>query len=174
MSGTFSIPLGVKVGTGPGASATFSWDVHWDAVVNGVTFTDVRAPYVGSQLFTGAGTYVTTKTAPASPFSPSSIATGGNNEQLIVRGAIRFEANNDDSRTVIEVLGPTLENVDDELRQDPSFLAQYLDPLHAEHRVEASSGFEEEIIPEPSTALLGGLATTLLLARRGRRAGAGV
>jgi hypothetical protein len=141
--------------------------VHWDAIVNGSYIGDVRMPYVGSQMFTGAGTYVTTKTAPASPFSPPSIATGGNDDMLIVRGYIRFEANNDDSRTVIEVLGPQLINVDDELRADPIFTAQYFDPAHPEYRIEAFSGFEEDAaVPEPSMSLMAAAGAALLLRRR--------
>lgn len=171
MSGTFSIPLGVKVGTGAGAYAKFAWDIKWDAIVDGNLISNIRSPYNGSQMFTGAGTYVTNVTAPAALISPSTIATdnsGGSpdDDMLIVYGAIQFEANNDDSRTIIEVLGPTLEGVDDELRNNLGFLADYMDPLHPEYRIEAYSGFEE-VIPEPSSALIGAVCL-LGLARRNR------
>jgi hypothetical protein len=170
MSGTFSVPIAAKVGTGPGAFARFEWGIQWDAVVNGALVTNVRSQFSGLQTFTGAGTHVTSVTAPASAFSPSMIPTGGNDDRLIVSGFIRFTANNDDSRTVIELLGPTLQDVDDEIRSDQNFLLMYNDPAHPEYRLLASSGFEEDTtIPEPSAALLAGAMLTPMLARRGRR-----
>jgi hypothetical protein len=166
MTGTFTIPIAAKVGTGAGAFAKFEWNITWDAVINGVYTNNLRTPWSGTHTFTGAGTHTKTFTAPASSFSPSSIPTGGNDDRLICHGAITFIANNDDSRTVIETLGPTLENVDDEIRNDPLFLQQYNTNLDL-HEV-PSAGFEEPI-PEPSTAILAGSCLLpLLLRRRGR------
>jgi hypothetical protein len=167
LSGTFSIPVGVKVGTGAGAYAKFEWEIHWDARVSEVVVPDVRSPFIGSTTFTGAGTYVTSVSAPSSTFAPTSIAGSGDN-LIVVRGFIGFEANNDDSRTVIEVLGKELQNLDDELRASPEFNALYNDPDHPEFRAEAGSGFEE-VVPEPSSALLAVFGSAGLLRRRRRQ-----
>ena len=166
MSGTFSIPVGAKVGTGAGAYAKFEWDVHWDAVIGGVTVPNVRTPFTGSQTFNTPGTFVTSVTAPASAFSPTSIAGGGNN-LIIVRGFVGFEANNDDTRTIIEMLGSKLDNVDDELLRSPTFLQQYNDPAHPEFRLDAGAGFEE-LVPEPSSAVVLFGAAAALCGRRRR------
>ena len=169
MSGTFSIPVGVHVGTGPGAFAKFEYDIHWDARIANVVVPDVRSPYVGSKTYTGAGTYVDSFTAPSSVFAPTSIL-GGSNNLVVLRGHIAFEANNDDSRSLIEILGSQLKDVDDLLRADAFFNSLYSDPSHPEFRVDANSGFEEDLsVPEPSGALLAALGSAALLRRRGRR-----
>jgi hypothetical protein len=169
MSGTFSVPVGVKVGTGAGAFAKFEWDIHWDARINNTIVPDVRAPFAGSQNFAPGGTYVTSFTAPSSSFSPSSIAGGGFN-LVVVRGFIGFQANNDDSRSLIEVLGSTLADIDPELRQDPVFNSLYFDPAHPEFRTDASSGFEEDLtVPEPTSAAAAVFGAASLLVRRRRR-----
>jgi hypothetical protein len=168
MSGTFNVPIAAKVGTGPGAFAKFEWDINWDAVVNGAYFNDVRTQWTGTHTFTGAGTHTMTFTAPASPFSPSSIGTGGGDDRLIVHGAVRFIANNDDSRSLIETLGPAFDELDPELRNDPFIIQQYqLDPSLNDV---PSAGFEEEIIPEPSSAILGGAVLLPMILRRRNRA----
>jgi hypothetical protein len=169
MSGTFSVPVGVKVGTGPGAYAKFEYDIHWDARVNNIAVPDVRAPFTGSQTFTGAGTYVTSFTAPSSAFSPTSIVGGNANNLVVMRGYIAFEANNDDSRSLIEILGSTLKDVDDTLRQDSVFLSLWNDPSHPEFRTDAYSGFEEDLsVPEPSCAIVAAAGAAGLLLRRRR------
>ena len=126
----------------------------------------MRAPYVGSQSFAPGGTYVASFTAPSSPFTPSTIAGQAGN-LVVVRGHIAFEANNDDSRTLIEILGSQLKDVDDTLRADPVFQNLYLDPSHPEFRVDANSGFEEEI-PEPSAGVLAAVGAAAALGRRRR------
>lgn len=170
VSGAFSVPLGIKVGNGPGAYAKFDYDIHWDARISGVAVPDVRAPFTGSEMYTGAGTYVDSVTAPGSTFTPTTIPGGGGN-LIVMRGFIGFEANNDDSRTVIEVLGSTLKDVDDELRQAPGFGALYTDPAHPEYRLDAFSGFVEEqpTVPEPSSALISLMGSAILLLRRKRQ-----
>jgi hypothetical protein len=164
MSGAFSVPVGVKVGTGPGAFAKFEWDVHWDARINNIIVPDVRSPFVGSQTFTGAGTYVSSVTAPASTFTPTSI-TSGNGNLIALRGFVGFEANNDDSRTLIEILGSQLKDIDTELRSSPEFNALYNDPSHPEFRLDAYSGFEE-LVPEPSGGVLVAVGAAAALVRR--------
>jgi hypothetical protein len=169
MSGAFSVPLGVRVGTGPGAYAKFEWDIHWDARINNLAVPDVRAPFTGSRTYTGAGTYVDSVTAPGSTFTPPSIA-GGNGNLIVMRGYVGFEANNDDSRTLIEILSSTLKDVDDQLRADPQFQLLYNDPGHPEFRVDASTGFEEQLdVPEPSSALVSLAGSAILLMRRKRK-----
>jgi MYXO-CTERM domain-containing protein len=167
MSGTFSVPIGVKVGTGPAAYVKFEYEIHWDARINNVIVPDVRSPFVGSQTFVGAGTYVSSATAPGSAFTPTSI-TAGNGNLIALRGFIGFEANNDDSRSLIEILGSTLKDVDGELRADPTFNSLYNDPSHPEFRLDAASGFEEAV-PEPSAGLLAAVGAAVALVRRRRR-----
>jgi len=166
MSGAFSVPLGIKVGAGPGAYARFNYDIHWDARINNIAVPDVRSPFVGFRNYTGAGTYVDSVTAPGSTFTPSSIP-GGNGNLIVMRGSVGFEANNDDSRTLIEILGSTLKDVDDTLRADPVFNALYFDAGHPEFRLDAFSGFEEAV-PEPASALLAVVGSAALLVRRRR------
>jgi hypothetical protein len=166
MTGTFSVPVGAHVGTGPGAYAKFAYDIHWDARINNIAVPDVRSPFIGNLTFTGAGTYVASASAPASSFTPTSIP-GGTGNLIVMRGNISFEANNDDSPTVINILGSTLKDVDDILRADPIFINLYNDPSHPEFRTDATSGFEElQITPEPSGALLAAMGAAALLRRR--------
>ena len=95
---------------------------------------------------------------------------GGNGNLIVLRGHVAFESNNDDSRSLIEILSSNLKDVDDTLRADPVFQSLYNDPSHPEFRLDAASGFEEELkVPEPSSALLVALGSAATLVRRRRR-----
>ena len=121
----------------------------------------------GTRNYNTSGTFVDSVTAPASTFTPTSIA-GGNGNLIVVRGSISFTANNEDSRSLIEILGSTLKDVDDTLRGDPVFFSQWQDAAHPEFRVDANSGFEEQL-PEPSSALLAAIGSAAMLLRRRRQ-----
>lgn len=155
--GSFSVPIGGVVGAG--GSASFQVEVHWDAYNAGLgsSISDARAPYLASQTFTSAGTFATTFTAPASPFTPSSLFSPTNGEgtsQISMHGFMRFMANNDTTTTFIEI--PSLEDLPD-LANQPSLFS------------EAYMAFSE--VPEPTATGTFALAATGLLAARRRRQG---
>lgn len=169
--GSFSVPVGVKVEAG--GSATFQCEVHWDMrMTTDVILPDVRDPYSVTMPFS-AGTHLTSFTAPAAPFSPSSITDGAGIDQISMHGFIRFEVNNDTAPALIALLGPEVTNQ----AADPQGFADWqellldfpelLDPQNAPFRYEPGAGFVE--VPEPGAAgailMLGTLAA---LRRRGR------
>ena len=149
---SFSVPIGLKVGTN--GAAGFSASVHWDATVNGVTTTDAREPFVVQMPF-GPGKYLTSITAPARPFAFSTLSSVGSNPATIrIYGNLVFAVDNEDSPSLIEF--PSFENFGDL----PDF-AQY-------DYVPGATAFEVPV-PEPTTAGLVGAAVVGLLARRRRR-----
>ena len=150
----FSIPIGVKVGSG--GYAAFAGDIHWDLSIGSEeTFiSDARAPYVIPATTFGPGTKLMSFTAPAAPFARSSLTVLGGGASVIMRGTLVFTANNDDAPVLIEI--PTAENFGDQ----PDF-----DQYNYEAGVTVTSGD----VPEPSTALGAVGAGGLLLARRRRR-----
>jgi hypothetical protein len=160
VSGVFSVPFAAVVGGG--GSAQFECEVHWDAIVNGVSAPDVRAPYyVGPSYPTtgtfGPGNYITSFTAPASAFSPSSFADSPGTDKITVRGFVQIRVNNDDAPSSTEFPYQTSQLFPG-AEQNP----EYHDIL----QIEPIAGFE--VTPEPSTGLV--LAAGGLLAlRRGRR-----
>jgi autotransporter-associated beta strand protein len=104
VSGSFSIPVGARVGAKGSASVTIN--VFWDAIIDGTLHTNVRNPYSANQSF-GAGTTLTAFTAPTAAFSPTSFPdNGGANDALIMHGIITFTADNEDTPTLIGI--PTM------------------------------------------------------------------
>jgi hypothetical protein len=120
--GSFSIPVGANVGAS--GSASFSCNLHWNAVINGVATSDLRTPYIVSQNF-GPGITLTSFTAPAAAFSPSSLTDNpGKTDQIILTGFVKFTANNDADPTIVET--PTIQDFKDlasmpELQYEPFF-----------------------------------------------------
>jgi hypothetical protein len=160
VNGTFSVPFGAKVGAG--GFALFECDVHWDAVINGVTTPNVRAPFTinagtsPSGLFSSPGTYLTSFNAPAAAFSPSSIPNTAGTDQLIVHGFIQFVVNNDEA--------PSLGAFPEVGTGVDQFLPKNIDEEMILQMV-PEVGFE--VVPEPAAAaLLAGLAPLLLRRRR--------
>ena len=152
---SFSIPIGVKVGTG--GYAAFAGDVHWDLSISSEeTFiSDARAPYVIPATTFGPGTRLLSFTAPAAPFARSSLNVPGGGASVIMRGTLVFTANNDDAPVLVEI--PTAENFGDQ-------------PDFAQYNYEAGVTVNADV-PEPATAGTVGLAVAAgLLVRRRRPA----
>jgi hypothetical protein len=101
----------------------------------------------------GPGKFLTSFTAPAAPFSPSSITnTFGYPGEVTIRGVLRFSVDNDDAPSLIEL--PTFENFGDM----PDFEQFDYEP----------GAIVEVPVPEPSAAC-GLLVAGLLCGRRRRR-----
>ena len=125
LAGNFSVPIGAHVGAG--GSASFAFDVHLD-VLTQITgkapslISDIRPSYANSITYNTAGTYLTSFTAPAGLFNPSSITNPGNpageTVQLIMTGAFFFSADNNDAPTFIEF--PTVKDFP-QLASEPAF-----------------------------------------------------
>jgi hypothetical protein len=167
---TFSIPVGAKVGTGAGAFAKVAYDINWSKVVDGGGTTLLRN-FSGELNFNSPGTYLTSITAPA--VSTPAISGGGGDDFVFMHGAIQFFANNDDTPSVIELMGegqgPQKAEIPDSvsplLRNDLDFLTLW--NQNPDLHYEPATGFEPPV-PEPSAALLAAGAGSLLLARRRR------
>lgn len=163
IGGTFSVPIGATVTAGGSASAAVS--VHWDLINSGgTTTTDARAAYSSSVSYTTAGTYLTSFTAPAAAFSPSSLAPGGA-AAIVIRGTLTFTANNDTGAVFIQTLG---ENPSEFLNDFPPGF--FDDPQTHPFLYEPFGGFTDDplSIPEPAgLSLVACMALGLL--RRTRR-----
>jgi hypothetical protein len=158
ISGSFSVPVGVK--TGSQGSASFQCDVHWDVIKDGVVTFDARAPYSASMSWGANVNSLTNFTAPAGAFSPSSIPDNqGTTDQIIFRGFVKFVVNNDIDPALIEI---------------PTDVTTYqLDPgqQFSDFQYEPFGSFDTDKVPEPSSALLLTGMFGMLLRRRvaGRR-----
>ena len=147
---SFSIPIGVKVGAN--GYAAFAADVHWSATYYGSPVADARAPYVVPATTFGPGTKLTSFTAPAAPFTFTSLDAAPAT-YIRMYGTLTFTANNDDGPVLIEI--PTAENFGDQ----PDF-ARY------DYEAGAAVG---AVVPEPAAVGTIGLAAAAgLLGRRCR------
>src|SRR5665213_1792936 len=159
LSGTFSIPIGAKVSAG--GSASFNFDVHWDLVINGSVTPDIRPSYSGSITYSNPGSYLSSFTAPAGLFTPSSIHNpGGESVQIVMTGAFFFSADNDSGPTLIEFPNgdyqnfPTLQTTDSQYDFSPG----------------ASSDVQTTVSPEPVIGVFWlGAGIFLLAGRKVRR-----
>lgn len=163
IGGTFSVPIGASVTAGGSASAAVS--VHWDLINSGgTTTTDARAAYSSSVSYTTAGTYLTSFTAPAAAFSPSSLAPGGA-AAIVIRGTLTFTANNDTGAVFIQTLG---ENPNEFVNDFPPGF--FDDPQTHPFLYEPFGGFTDDPLSIPEPAGLGLIGCALIaLRRRGRR-----
>lgn len=163
INGTFAIPIGAKVAAG--GSASFEYEVHWDAVVSGSPMFDIRPAFVGGITFSSPGTYLTSVTSGAAVFTPAEIPSAAGNE-IIVRGFLRFKADNDTAPVLIEILGPDVVN-----DSASNFFEEFSNPSHPlfpqtqDLRFIPDAGFDE-VIPEPSSMSLLLVAAAGLLRRR--------
>jgi MYXO-CTERM domain-containing protein len=154
--GSYSVPIAGKISAG--GSATFETEVHWDLYNNAIGnfINDARAPYAATQTFTTPGTFTASFTAPASPFSPTSLASvqfGEGDSSLRLRGFIRLTANNELEPSLIEI--PTKADFPELAGNTELFQEAY---------------FGYDVVPEPTSAVtLAAAALGLLTARRRRR-----
>jgi hypothetical protein len=153
---SFSVPIGLNIGAG--GSGSFACDVHWDATVGGMPFTDARTPFVTNITY-GPGKYLTSITAPAAPFAlPSLTGNASVPAYITLRGSVMLSANNDDGPSLVEF--PTRENFGDL----PNFDQFTFEP-----------GITFVEVPEPGAAgVVGAAAAGLLAARRRRHRSPGV
>jgi hypothetical protein len=160
LNGSFSIPIGAKVSAG--GSASFNFDVHWDLATNGsVTTADIRPSYSASVTYTNPGTYLTSFTAPAGVFNPSSISNpGGESAQIIMTGAFFFSADNDSGPALIEFPNGDYQNFPTLLTTDSQY--DFAPTMGTDASVSTGT-------PEPSvTVLLLGAGAFLLADRKAR------
>jgi hypothetical protein len=96
LNGSFCVPIAEHIGaTGSGS---FSCDVHWDAVISGVTHNDIRTPYLLDTQFYSKGTNALfSYSAPAAPFSMPLLAAG---DEFEMTGTLSFTALEDETSAV--------------------------------------------------------------------------
>jgi hypothetical protein len=145
IQGSFSLPIGAKIGAGGSASATVK--VDWDYILGANEF-PLCPEYNMSQTWTGAQTVLTSFTAPTVLLNPSTIPQDA---YMVLSATITFTANNDSAPTFIEV--PTAADFSDVGVTTDMVGTQSIDI----------------VVPEPSSLLLISAGTSALLMRRRRR-----
>jgi hypothetical protein len=146
ISGSFSLPIGAKIGAGGSASATVK--VDWDYILGPNEF-PLCGEYNMSQTWTGAQNVLTSFTAPTLLLQPSTVP---GDAILVLSAEITFTANNDDAPTLIEV--PTA--------------ADFSDLGVTQDEAGVQSIDIGGVVPEPTSMLILSVGASALLMRRRR------
>jgi hypothetical protein len=146
LTGSFSLPIGAKIGAGGSASATVK--VDWDYILGPNEF-PLRSEYNMTQTWTGAQNVLTSFTAPTVLLNPNVIQPDA---FAVLSATITFTANNDDGPTFIEI--PTA--------------ADFSDMGVTTDQVGTMSIDVSDVVPEPSSLILISTGASALLMRRRR------